>query len=89
MQRNRSSHSEARSYKEIGEFWDTHDVTEIWDETKPVEFEVEFESEAAYFPVETGLTAQLVSLAKQRGISPETLLNIWIMEKVREAAAAK
>jgi CopG antitoxin of type II toxin-antitoxin system len=89
MRKNKSSLSEAQSYKEIGEFWDNHDLTDYWDHTKPVEFEVEIESEATYFPVETSLSAKLVSLAKQRGVSPETLLNLWIQEKVKEEAAAK
>ena len=89
MRRNKSSLSKAQSYKEMGEFWDSHDLTDYWDQTKPVEFEVEIESEATYFPVETNLSAKLVSLAKQRGVSPETLLNLWIQEKVRDEAAAK
>jgi hypothetical protein len=89
MRRNKSSLSEAQSYKEIGEFWDNHDLTDYWDKTKAVEFDVEIESEATYFPVETSLSAKLVSLAKQRGVSPETLLNLWIQEKVKEEATAK
>lgn len=89
MQKNKSSLSDAESYKEIGEFWDSHDVTEFWNETSPVEFQVEIESEATYFPVEMGLSTQIVALAKRQGISPETLLNLWIQEKVRDASAAK
>lgn len=89
MRRNKSSLSEAQSYKELGEFWDNHDLTDYWDQTKAVEFEVEIESEATYFPVETSLSSKLVSLAKQRGVSPETLLNLWIQEKVKEEATAK
>jgi hypothetical protein len=89
MRKNKSSISESQSYKEIGEFWDSHDLTDYWAQTKAVEFEVEIESEATYFPVETSLAAKLVSLAKRRGVSPETLLNLWIQEKVKEEAAAK
>ena len=89
MGRSKSSISKAQSYKEMGEFWDSHDLADYWDQTEPVEFEVEVESEATYFPVETTLSAKLVSIAKQRGISPETLLNLWVQEKVREEAAAK
>jgi hypothetical protein len=89
MRRNKSSLSKAQSYKEMGEFWDSHDLTDYWDHTKPVELEVEIESETTYFPVETSLSAKLVSLARQRGVSPETLLNLWIQEKVRDEAAAK
>ena len=89
MRRSKSSISKAQSYKEMGEFWDNHDLTDFWDQTEPVEFEVEIESEATYFPVETSLSAKLVSLAEQRGVSPETLLNLWIQEKVKEEALHK
>ena len=40
MGRNKSSISKAQSYKEIGEFWDSHDLTEHWEQTEPVGFEV-------------------------------------------------
>jgi len=89
MRRNKSSLSKAQSYKEIGEFWDSHDLTDYWDKTKPVEFEVKIETETTYLRVETKLSAKLVSLAKKRGVSPETLLNLWIQEKVRDEATAK
>jgi hypothetical protein len=89
MEKNKSSISKAQSYREIGEFWDNHDLAEYWDKTEPAEFEVEGVSEATYFPVETTLSAKLVSIAKRRGVSPETLLNLWLQEKVREESAAK
>jgi hypothetical protein len=89
MKRNKSSISKAQSYRDIGEFWDTHDLSEHWDKTEPVEFEVEGMSEATYFPVETTLSAKLVSIAERRGVSPETLLNLWVQEKVREEVSAK
>jgi hypothetical protein len=44
----RSSVSKARSYKEIGEFWDTHDLAEYWEQTQPIEFEVDVQSEVTY-----------------------------------------
>jgi hypothetical protein len=37
--------SKARSYKEIGEFLDTHDLAEYWEQTQPVEFELDIQSE--------------------------------------------
>ena len=41
MGTNKSSLSQARSYRAIGEFWDTHDVTEFWDAAEPAGFEVD------------------------------------------------
>lgn len=46
MARSRSSISKARSYKEIGEFWDTHDLSDYWDQTSPAEFELDMKINA-------------------------------------------
>jgi hypothetical protein len=88
MSQGRSSISKSKSYKEMSEFWDSHDLADYWDQTQPVEFEVEVESEATYYPIESTLSTKLYAIAKQRGVAPETLLNLWVQEKVREERAA-
>ncbi|HKS96523.1 MAG TPA: CopG family antitoxin [Terriglobia bacterium] len=85
MSGNKSSISGAESYKEIGEFWDTHDLSEFWDRLQPADFEVDIQSEATYYPLEASLSARLRTIAKKRGVSPEVLLNRWVQEKVRQA----
>jgi len=89
MQRNKSSISKADSYQKIGEFWDTHDVTDYWDQTEEVEFEVEIGSQKTYFPVETNLSAKMSAIAKDHGVSTETLLNLWIERNVAEELAIR
>jgi hypothetical protein len=89
MKKNKSSISKAKTYKEIGEFWDANDLTDFWEQTQPVEFEVEIESQTTYFPVEANLSTKLAAVAKRRGVSPETLLNLWIQEKTAEELAVK
>jgi len=89
MARSRSSISKARSYKEIGEFWDTHDLSDYWDQTKPVEFEVDIQTEAVYYAIEPKLSAKISRIAKKRGVPAETLLNLWLKEKLGEKTAAK
>ncbi len=84
MKKSKSSVSKARSNKEIGEFWDTHDLAEYWEKTRPVEFEVDIQSETTYFPLESSLSAKIRSIAKQRGVSQETLLNLWVQEKLQK-----
>ena len=44
-QPDRSSLSQAASYLEIGEFWDTHDSADLWEQTEPAEFTVNIETE--------------------------------------------
>ncbi|RJQ72187.1 MAG: hypothetical protein C4519_18930 [Desulfobacteraceae bacterium] len=82
--RNKSSLSEADSYKKIGEFWDDHDLADFWDRTKEVSFEVDIESEATYYAVEKNLSAEIQALAHKRGVTADTLLNLWVQEKLHE-----
>jgi metal-dependent HD superfamily phosphatase/phosphodiesterase len=87
MNGNKSSVSKAQSYREIGEFWDTHDVTDYWDETKPVNFEVEIESEVTYFAIQNQLADQVEQIARKQGVSIETLLNLWVQDRVAKELA--
>ena len=84
MDNDRSSISHSGSYHEIGEFWDTHDLSDYWDRTESAELDVDIRSSAIYFPVESNLAAWLNSVAGQRGVSAETLLNLWLQEKMVE-----
>ena len=83
MINNKSSISQASSYQEIGEYWDTHDVAEIWEQTEPADFEVDLRTEEIYYRVMPELSRQLVSIAQQQGVSAETLLNVWIQKIVQ------
>jgi hypothetical protein len=89
MKENKSSISGAQSYQEIGEYWDAHDLSEHWEQTEPVEFEVDIESEKTYYAVETALSAKLRSIAERQGVSAETLLNLWVQEKIGEERISK
>ncbi len=87
MSKNRSSISRARSYREIGEYWDTHDLADYWDQTEPAEFEVDIQSEVTYYPLDSRLSERIRSLAGKRGVSADTLLNLWVQEKLQEKKA--
>jgi len=85
MSDHKASISQGRSYEEIGEYWDAHEVSEIWDETKPVEFEIDIRSERRYYPIEKALSRKLNQIAEAQGVSPETLINLWVQEKVTQS----
>jgi hypothetical protein len=89
MDENKSSISKARSYQEIGEFWDTHDVTDYWELTKPVEFEVDLESDVRLVALEPDLATKVNEVAWKKGITLETLLNLWVREKLAENVSPK
>ena len=83
MSNRKSSISHASSYQEIGEYWDTHDVAEIWEQTEPAEFEVDLRSEEIYYRIAPELSKQVVRLAETQGITAETLLNLWVQKIVQ------
>jgi hypothetical protein len=85
MSASKSSISRGESYREIGKFWDSHDLSQFWDKVRSARFEVEIESETTYYPVEASLSTALRSVARKRGVSPEVLLNMWLQERIRRA----
>jgi hypothetical protein len=76
--------SRARSYREIAEFWDTHDLSDFWDQTRAARFEVDIQSEVTYYAVDRKLSAKIQSVARKRGVSADTLVNLWMQEKLLE-----
>jgi hypothetical protein len=84
MKRGKSSVSEAKSYKQIGDFWDTHDLSDFWDQTKSVAFDVNIESEITYYSLDKRLAEEVQSIAQKRGVSADTLINLWVQEKIQE-----
>ncbi len=77
---NRSSISEAESLEQIGEFWDTHDFTDYDDQSRP-DTEITFSGAVA---IEAELLAALDEQAAQRGVTVETLVNLWLQQKLAE-----
>ncbi len=86
MGASKTSISGALSYREIGEFWDEHDLSDYWDQTREVQMDVDIQSSRVYFAVEKALAEKLRTEAENRGVSPETLLNKLVQEHVNESA---
>jgi len=69
-----------------GEFWDTHSLADYWDETEEAHFEVELRQRVYLIAVEKELAESVAKRAKAQGLSSETLINLWLSEKLREIA---
>ena len=82
MSDGRSTISGGRSYEEIGAYWDKHDLGAHWNETREAEFHVNIGSQTTYYAVDRVLSERPTVLAGQRGISPQTLLNLWLQEHI-------
>ena len=77
-----TSISKARTIEEIADFWDTHSLADYWDQTHEVEFEVRAQRRRrvtldpeVFFKVEVQ--------ARKRGLLPETLVNLWVVERLQ------
>ena len=72
--------------EEMAEFWDTHDTADYEDSFgEPVELELNLahpRQRAKYIALEGDLAERLAQHAQQRGLSAETLINLWVQEKL-------
>ena len=75
--------SKARTLEEIADFWDTHSLADYWDQTHEVEFEVRAKRRRRITLVPT-IYAQVEIQARERGILPETLVNLWLVERLQK-----
>jgi hypothetical protein len=80
---------EFETLDDITEFWDTHSTADYEDMTHEVQFEVRLRKGAEQARIVTlvpELSETLQALADARGVSLETLVNVWLTEKVLELA---
>jgi len=77
---------EFETIEEAAEFWDTHSLADYEDFQKEVDFEVDLKTEKNYFAIEKELSDTIHKMAKLKGVLPETLINLWLKEKVMEAS---
>ena len=80
-----TSISKARTPGEIGEFWDTHSLADYWDQTHEVDFEVRAQRRRRV-TLAPELYAKIEAKARESGVQPETLVNLWLAERLQEAA---
>ena len=83
-----SSISKASSYEEMGEFWDTHDLTDYWDQTYKMDFKV---SKVLRHKVslDPEMYQQAKSAAKQQGVGIEVLVKRWLEERLMQEGKPK
>ena len=75
----RSSISQATTLEEIGEFWDTHDFTAY--DTDAPDAPFIFRRTIA---IEMELFESLEEQAQLRGVNVETLINLWLQQRLNE-----
>ena len=80
---------EFETLDDVAEFWDMHSTADYDDLTHEVHFGVKLRKGATSAQTVTlvpELGGTLQALANARGVSLETLVNVWLTEKVLEMA---
>ena len=76
-----TSISKARTVEELSEFWDTHSLADHWEQTEEVEFEVRAEHRRRV-TLDPQIYDRLETFAARRGLLPETVVNLWLAERL-------
>ena len=69
---------------EATDFWDKHDLSDYLDSTKEVNFDVDIQRRVFLTALEPQLAKRLTDIARKQGITTETLINVWLTEKMEE-----
>ena len=85
MNEGKSSISKAGSYEEMGDYWDTHDTSNYWNEVPSSEFDIDAKSQAIYYPIDIALAQEMRAIAKRMGVPTKDLLAQWVRERLSEA----
>ena len=70
-------------------FWDSHDLADYWDQTSEASFEVDLQRRVVLTALEPELAKKLANRAHKEGVSTETLVNLWLSEKLAEGKKEK
>lgn len=74
------------STEEIVEFWDTHSTADYEDEMERVFFDIDLREEIFTVALVPELADSVGRQAKARGVTTETLVNLWLAERLRTVA---
>ena len=76
------------SPEEAGKFWDTHSGADYEDYMKEVYFEVDLKRRVHEVRVAEEVLREVRKIADQQGLDTETLINLWLQQKVTANAKA-
>ncbi len=77
---------EFETLAEIADFWDEHSTADYDELTHEVQFDIQIAPQKKAVNIIPELSEMLTSFAQVRGISLETLVNVWLTEKAIELA---
>jgi hypothetical protein len=80
---------EMKNYEQIIEFWDSHSLADYWDQTEPADFEISPNARRRYLvAIDPDLLSRIQRLARTRGLSTESLVNLFLEQRLHEIELA-
>ena len=77
-----SSISHSRTLEEMAEFWDTHSLADYDEQTHEVEMTFDPSARRTVVSIEPELMADISRVARERRVSAQTLINVWLRQYV-------
>ncbi len=74
-----------KSAEDAGEFWDTHDLADYWDNTREVDLTFNLQKRHYYVAVLPKIAKELQRMSEEQGVSIETVVNVWLQERLQTA----
>ena len=78
----KTSLSKSTTIQELADFWDSHDTTDFERQTHDVKMEFDIKSSRHYIAIDPDLMTQVSEEAGARGLSSQSLVNLWIKDKL-------
>ena len=73
--------SKSRTLRELADFWDTHDTADY--PLNQVTFDVSVSARQHFVAVDPDILAEIRARAHARGLSAESLINLWLQERLK------
>ena len=74
------------SIEAAAEFWDSHSTADYDDLMRDVHFDVDIQRRTFLVPIEGSIAKGITTVAQREGLGLETLVNLWLKEKLIEKA---
>ncbi len=76
----------AKSLDELVAYFDTHDLGDDWALMPKARFDIDIQKRTHLVAIDEELIERLAAIAKVQHVPAETLIHVWLKEKVREAS---
>ncbi len=82
MATRRASLSRARGLEEMATYWDSHDLADVWDQTRQVKANVRLVRRRHLVDIESDVLRGVRRLARRRRVSYGALINRLLRERL-------